>query len=142
MSSESDFLTWNLGDIPDQELLPDGPYLFTIKKTGMKDAKTGRKGFYCMLITDDVPNHKPLFNSLWFPRKGDDKTNAETMLTMMKVFFDAAEYDYSAITSPGALEEHLGELEDLQVRASVGTQPADEDAGTPAQNVIKAWLNK
>lgn len=140
--SDSDFLTWDLSEIPDQTLLEDGPYLFTIKKTAMKDAKTGRKGFYCMLLTDEVPNHRPVFNSLWFPMKGDDESKALIMLTMMKTFFDAAEYDYSAITSPAALEEHLGELEDLQVRASVGTQPADEQEGTPAQNTIKAWLNK
>lgn len=139
----SDFLEWgDLGDIPDQSLLTDGPYLLTIKKAGMKDAKTGRRGFYVMLTTDEVQNHRPLFNSLWFPQKGDDESKALVMLTMIKTFFDAAEYDYSAITGPAALEEHLGELEDLQVRASVSTQPADEQQGIPEQNVVKAWLNK
>lgn len=137
----SDFLEWDLPGLPEQTLLPDGPYLFTIKKLAMRDASTGRKGFYAMLLTDEVPNHRPIFNSLWFPMQGDDEDKVLVMLTMIKTFFEAAKYDYSAITGPAALEEHLAELEDLQVRASVGTQPADEAAGRPEQNVVKSWLN-
>ncbi len=137
----SDFLEWNLSELPEQTLLDDGAYLFTVKKAGMKDAQTGRKGFYVMLLTDEVPNHRPVFNSLWFPKQGDEESSAIVMLTMIKTFFDAVGYDYSGIGGPAALEEHLAELEDLQVRASVGTQPADEEKGLPAQNTIKAWLN-
>ncbi len=138
----SDFLEWDLAGLPEQTILDNGSYLFTIKKAAAKTASTNRKGFYVMLLTDDVPNHRPVFNSLWFPMQGDEESSALVMLTMIKTFFDAVGYDYSGITGPAAMEEHLSELEDLQVRASVGTEPADEARSLPIRNEIKAWLNK
>ena len=137
----SDFLNWDLSQIPDRAPVDPQKALVTIKKAGIKTAtNTGRLSLNLMWVIAEHPSALPVWQDLWMPREGDAPEKAEVMLTMLKDFFKGVQYDYSHITGIESLTEHAGELLDLQATASLGFEPADLENGYPAKNTIKALI--
>lgn len=135
----SDFLNWDLANIPRQAPIDAQKANVTTKKASMLHSdNTQRDGLQLMFTLDDFPNATPIFDNSWFPMEGDDPGKAQTMLGMLRDRFEGLQYDYSHITNFASLEEHLGELEDLQAGASIGFEPKNEKEGWPAKNTIKA----
>ncbi len=136
----SDFLSWDLANLPDKEPIDAQKALVTVKKADITTAATGRKGLNVMFLIDAHPNAMPVWDSRWLPMEGDAPEKAEVMLTMLRDFFVGVQYDFSHITNLESLEEHCGELIDLQSNASLGFEPANLEEGYAAKNTIKALL--
>ena len=135
----SDFLNWDLGNIPRQAPIDAQKANVTVKTAAMDVAKkTQRQGMKLMFTLDDHPSASPIFDTSWLPIEGDSPENVEIMLGMLRDRFEGLGYDYSHITGFDQLEQHVEELIDLQAGASVGFTPKNEKEGWPAKNTIKA----
>ncbi len=138
----SDFLSFNLNDIPVQGPIDPTKALVVIKKANITTSKkTGRKGLNFMFIIEDRNDASPIWHTLWMPMAGDDpQGNGQIMLGMIRDFYIGMGYDFSAITGTEAMEENIEELTDLQSIATIGFEPANDAQGYAAKNTIKALM--
>ena len=121
----------NLGDVPDQEPVPEGQYTLRIANAEVRTSgKTGGQYLYVLNEIEGEPNALPISKTFMFPTAQDDEATVMTRNRRLKRFLEAVGLDP---TQPFEPQDLIGQT----YSAFLGVEETDE-YGT--RNYIKRLL--